>query len=424
MKLTIRNIATIKPAIGRDIYAWDDEVAGFGLRVKPSGVYSFILQYRNANGISRRITLGKLGVLTPEEARKRAQKKLAVVADGGDPAAERNADRNAITVSELCDDYLKWAATRPEPVKASTLAEDRSRIERHVKELLGNKPVASLTPDDIKKFQSDIAIGKTAKPKKDKGKGGYPRGGKGIAARTTGMLATILEYAKNELKIIKDNPARGVERFKDNKKKRFLSLEEIKSLGEAMQNTEKENRTGIAAIRTLLLTGCRRNEILSLPWAWFDEKARCIRFEDTKSGAQLRPIGAVAVTHLKAQPKQETKKGKEILWMFPADKGEGHFIGLPKVLARLCKKAKIKDVTLHTLRHTFAAIAAELGYSELTIAGLLGHTMPDVTARYAHVPDRALLTAANAVSARIEAALSGKAKSAEVIPLVAVAGHS
>ena len=118
------------------------------------------------------------------------------------------------------------------------------------------------------------------------------------------MLGTILEFAKRQ-GIILDNPVRGVRRFPDRKRRRFLSLDELAALGKAMRDAEAldENRTGIAAIRTLLLTGCRRNEILALPWAWLDARARCIRFEDTKSGAQLRPIGTTAANFLTSQPR-------------------------------------------------------------------------------------------------------------------------
>ena len=98
-----------------------------------------------------------------------------------------------------------------------------------------------------------------------------------------------------------------------------------------------------------------------------------------------------------------------VRFVFKADRGDGHFIGLPRVLARVCARAELADVTVHVLRHSFAATAAEMGFSELTIAGLLGHSVPGVTARYAHVPDRALLAAADQVSARISAALAGNA---------------
>jgi integrase len=108
---------------------------------------------------------------------------------------------------------------------------------------------------------------------------------------------------------------------------------------------------------------------------------------------------------------------KECQWIFPADRGVGHFIGLPRILARLCARAGLKDVTVHTLRHSFAATAAELGFSELTIAGLLGHTVPGVTARYAHVPDSALVAAADRVSAQIAAALDSFDAEAQALQL-------
>jgi integrase len=179
-----------------------------------------------------------------------------------------------------------------------------------------------------------------------------------------------------------------------------------------------ENRTGLAAIRFLLLTGLRRNEALALPWAWVDTVSRCIRFDDSKTGTQIRPIGAAVVTLLKSLPRSE-----EARFVLPADRGDGHFVGLPRVLARMCARAKLAGVTVHVLRHSFAAAAAEMGFSELTIAGLLGHSVPGVTARYAHVPDRALLAAADQVSRRIEAALAGDG-GAELIELDVQRAHA
>ena len=257
-----------------------------------------------------------------------------------------------------------------------------------------------------------MAAGKTARPSREKGRGGKASGSRGVAARTVGMLGTILEFGKRH-GIISDNPGRGVRRFPDSKRRRFLSLDELAALGEVMREATArgESRTGIAAIRTLLLTGCRRSEVLALPWAWLDTKARCFRFEDTKSGPQLRPIGAAAMRQMAGQPRLD-----QCEWVFPADRGDGHFIGSPRVLARVCARAGLKDVTVHTLRHSFAATAAELGFSELTIAGLLGHAVPGVTARYAHVPDSALIAAADRVSARMASALDGKAR-AEVAPM-------
>src|SRR5262245_17239536 len=300
-KLTKRVVDALRPALNRDVFKWDagdGSLKGFGIRIKPSGVASYFVQYRNKEGRTRRLVLGRVGELTPNEARNLAADKLKEARTGGDPSAERHASRTAITVSELCDLYLADAMGR---IKPSTLAMDCSRIECHVKSLIGRCTVGALTRRDIERFQTDVAAGKTAKPRREKGRGGRGSGGRGVAARTVGMLGTILEFAKRHGMIF-ENPARGVRRFPDNKRRRFLSLEELAALGEAMREATArgDSRTGVAAIRTLLLTGCRRSEVLALPWAWLDTKARCIRFAETKSGAQLRPIGATAAKQMAA----------------------------------------------------------------------------------------------------------------------------
>jgi len=402
-KLTKRVVDSIRPdPAGRtDIFAWDSELRGFGVRMKPSGAAAYIVQYRTAEGRTRRLAIGKLGTLTPDEARTLARDKLVAAAKGSDPSAERHAAKAAMTVAELCDLYLSEGVAR---IKASTLAADRSRIERHVKPLLGRRSVRSLTSEDIEKMQLDIAVGKTARPR-TAGRGGRTEGGKGVAARSVGMLGTILELGRRR-RLISTNPVRGVDKLPEGKQRRFLNFEEIALLGTAMRGAEEdgvENRIGITAIRLLLLTGLRRSEALALPWEWVDCRGRCIRFGDTKEGAQLRPIGSAAVSLLNGPEQPEG-----IQFVFPAERGGGHFVGLPRVLARLCARAGLSGVTIHVLRHSFASAAAEMGFSELTIAGLLGHAVPGITARYAHLaPDRALLAAADQVSSRIAAALAG-----------------
>lgn len=413
-KITVRTVQALK-AGPNDVFTWDSgdgSLKGFGIRMKPSGSASYLVQYRNKEGRTRRLALAKVGTVTPDEARGLARTRLAEASKGSDPSADRKALRRSMTIAELCDAYLDHAATRPDkPVKASTLAMDKSRIERHVKPLIGSRRVTALTDDDVRKMQADIVAGRSA-GKKPKGRGGRTTGGKGVAARTTGMLGTILQFAVKK-KIVTANVVRGIERPSEGKQRRFLKLEEIGHLGVAMREAidEGENRTGVAAIRFLLLSGCRRMEALTLKREIVDQGNGCIHFEDTKSGAQVRPIGTAALSAIKSPARSG--------YVFPADRGDGHFIGLPRVLARVCGRANLAGVTVHVLRHTFAATAASMGYSELTIAGLLGHTVSGVTARYAHVPDNALVSAANRVSQTITDALDGRADADNVVRLEA-----
>jgi integrase len=407
-KLTKRVVDAAQPKENGDLWLWDDEVTGLALRTMPSGVKSWVIQYRNRYGRTRRLTLGKAGALTPDEARKLGIEKLRDVALGEDPAEARKADRRAATVSELCDDYLIANEGR---IKASTLAMDRSRIERHVKPLLGPRPVESLRPRDIEKFLADIIAGKST-PARETGKrerGGVTRGGQGAAARTAGMLGTILERAVRDGSLAA-NPVRGVRRPKDKARKPPFSFATLEALGTALKEEETRdggNKAGAAAIRLLLLTGLRRMEALALKPGAVDLRARCFRFADTKSGPQVRPIGSAAVPLLK-ELVEATGTGA---YVFSADSKTGHLVGLPKIWERVATRAKIQGVSLHGLRHWFASTAAEMNYSELTIAGLLGHKVKGVTARYATTPDTALLAAADAVSARISATLEGKVNS-------------
>jgi len=418
--LTKRFVDAAKPPPAGDAMFWDGghrtAVKGFGLRVKPSGVKSFVIQYRNAHGVSRRLTLGQYGAVTPDQARTRAKALLGEVAEDADPVADRKALSKAVTVGELCDEYLE---ANKGLIKRSTLAMDRSRINCHVKPLLGSKHVASLTHADIERFQADIAGGKTAKKaeKKRAGRGGVAKGGPIVASRTVGMLATILQRAVKS-GVRDDNPARGVKRPKDKARKPPFSFEAVTRLGAALRDAERdgENATGLLAIRTLLLTGCRRMEILALQKSAIDFGAHCFRFEDTKSGPQTRPVGEAALEPLRPAAKAAMH------FVFPSNleadpKRPKHFVGLPDVWERVCTRAKLSGVSLHGLRHWFASAAAEMNFSELTIAGLLGHRVKGITARYATAPDSALLAAADRVSARLAAALNGRDAVAKVVEL-------
>jgi integrase len=182
-----------------------------------------------------------------------------------------------------------------------------------------------------------------------------------------------------------------------------LNAEELRHLGKVLREVaaEGEHPTGLAVIRLLLLTGFRRMEALALERRWFSPKEHCIRFPDTKGGAQLRVIGHAAMECIEAQLRRH-----ESPFVFPADWGKGHFVGVVRVVTRICEKAELDDVTPHVLRHTFASIAGDLGFSELTIAGLLGHSARGVTQGYVHL-DSALVAAADQVAAEIAGLLDG-----------------
>ena len=201
-RLTKRIVDAVKPDPQCDVFVWDGELRGLGLRVKPNGKRSFFIQYRNCNGRSRRFTIGQYGRLTPDEARRTAQKLLATVIDGNDPAAQRAADRAAMTIAELCDEYFDKAErgliiTRRRKVKkVSTLYTDRGRIERHIKPLIGRRTVKDLTSRDVNDFLQKVIAGKSATDVKTKKHGrAIVKGGRGTATRTLGLLGGIFTYA-------------------------------------------------------------------------------------------------------------------------------------------------------------------------------------------------------------------------------------
>ncbi|MFG1465581.1 site-specific integrase [Xanthobacter sp. DSM 24535] len=415
-KLTKQTVDALKPSKvgvkGSYSIEWDQELRGFGVKVVASGLKTFVVQYRNAQGRSRRIMIGRYGVMTLEEARREAKNVLGRIARGVDPLEEKQAAASdAITVAEVCDWYLAEAEAgrilgkRRRPIKASTLAMDRSRIDVHVRPLLGKRAVSALKLGDIEGAQADIAAGKTSKPRTGS-RGGAATGGEGVAARTMSTLHAIFEHGVR-LGKIESNPARGVRRLASTPRDRRLSRAEIEKLGQAIRAAEQEGEhpTGLAAIRFFLMTGLRRMEGLALEHAWLHDEEGSIRFPDTKSGAQTRVIGRAAIDLLLAQPQAGSR------FFFPADWGEGHFVGIVRVLDRVCAMARLEDVTPHTLRHTFASVAGDLGFSELTIAALLGHAARGVTQRYIHI-DEALRLAADRIADEMADILDGKGASA------------
>jgi integrase len=260
---------------------------------------------------------------------------------------------------------------------------------------------------------ADIAAGKTATDEKTGPRGrARVRGGQGTANRTTALLSSMLAFAVAR-GFRPDNPARGIKKYRQRDHDRFLSPEELKTLGEALTLAEAdgENPFAIGAIRLLLLTGCRKNEILSLRWAWVDFERASLRLPDSKTGAKTVPLAAPALELLRAMPRIEGNDH-----VFPSAKGGGYFVGLQKVWARIRDMANMPDVRLHDLRHSFASVGAASGDSLYIIGKLLGHAQSRTTQRYAHLADEPLRAAAERISGQIAAAIKG-GDGAEVIEL-------
>jgi integrase len=323
-----------------------------------------------------------------------------------------------MTVSELCDAYIGAAPTllisrAGRAKKESTLATDKSRIEAHIKPLLGKQLVGEIAPADIETFLHRVASGDTKK-ERIKGRGNPPKGGKGTASRTVGLLGAIFTYAVKR-KLRADNPVRGVVRFADKKKERRLSADEYKALGTGLAKAaaDKMNPYGVAAMRFLALTGWRRGEAVNLKWSDVDAARRTITLGDTKSGRSLRPLATAALDAIKDLPRRAGNP-----YVFPATKGAGAISNLPRLFDVIRAKSELPDeITSHVLRHSFASLASDTGLSEATIAGLLGHKLGTITSRYVHSADAVMIRAADTVADSVLALMGDGAEPAQVIPL-------
>ena len=399
-----------------EYFLWCDELPGFGVRIYPSGKRGYLVQYR-AGGRSRRANIGLHGRLTVEEARKEAMALLGSVAKGGNPAEERATRRKSLTVEELCERYLQAAdkglilGKGGAPKKASTLVADRSRISAHILPLLGSRKVVDLTRADVTRFLRDVVAGKAARTTKTEKKRGKSivEGGKGAGARTIGLLGGILSFAVSE-GVIPANPVHGVKRPADQRKQARLTPETYRQLGQALERWEAGagNEAAILAIRLLALTGCRKGEVEALRWSEVDMGGYALRLEDSKEGASVRPIGQPVLDLL-----AKAERKKDAVYVCPGQNPQKPYGGLAGAWRRLVKDAGLEGVTLHTLRHSFASTAADLGYSEPTIAALIGHSSGTVTGRYVHHLDAVLVAAADRVAGEIAQQMAGEAKTPE-----------
>ena len=312
-------------------------------------------------------------------------------------------------MKELCERYLTDAdnglilGKGRQPKKPSTLVTDRGRIKRHIIPLMGTRLVKDVTTADVNRFLKDVSVGKTKADEKTKRRGrAIVRGGQGTASRTTGLLGGIFSYAVAE-EIITNNPVHGVRRPASNIRDRRLCDKEYRALGEILERAVQSGASSnaVSMILLLALTGCRRGEIINLRWAEVDEAKGCFRLRDTKEGASIRPVGKAAFAVL-----SKVRVDRSVDYVFPSIIEGKQFVGFPKEWICIFKNSALSDITPHVLRHSFASNANDLGFSEPTIAAMLGHSRGTVTSRYVHHVDAILVHAADVVASHISRAIS------------------
>jgi integrase len=420
-KLTKRTV-DVAVAGERDRFVWDDELPGFGLKVTPASRKTFIFQYRLGGraGATKRMTLGPLGALTPEEARREATRLRGSVAQGQSPTAERAARKHAVraeraapTVTDLARDFLE---DRRAKKKATMVAEYDRFLTRDVLPVLGKAKVAEVTRAQVARLHLALSD----RP--------YP------ANRALAVLGAMFRFAElHGHRAAGTNPCGGVDPYPERARERFLSGAEFAALGAALARAEREglpvpaklrrtpkraetakhrrkagyapqpaNPFAVAALRFLLLTGWRESEALTLEWAAVDVERGIATLADTKTGRSARHLGAPALALLAGVPRVGDSP-----YVFPGAKPGAHLADLTRVWEAVRHATGLANVRLHDLRHSFASTAVSGGLSLPVLAALLGHREVATTQRYAHLGDDPRRRAADRVSGDVAAALSG-----------------
>ena len=382
-KLTKRTVEGLTPA-DKDYFTWDSDVAGFGVRVMSSGKKSYLIQYRSG-GRTRRVTLGRHGTVTVDAARKRAKELLGAVAKGENPAEDIHVHRRGPTVGSICDRFLMEYV--PTHCKPSTAGEYRRSVELFIKPALGSHKTIDVARPDIARLHHSMRE--------------IPY----QANRTLGVLSKIFNLTEVwGLRPDGSNPCRHVKKFKEEKRQRFLSGEELARLGQVLTEVEadgSESRSVVTAIRLLILTGCRLAEIQTLKWSYV--KGNVIELPDSKTGAKTIYLGASALAVL-AGVEHLPDNEHVITGKFPGR----HLTDLQRPWRRIRKRAGLEGVRIHDLRHTFASHAVSNGEGLPMLGKLLGHTQVQTTARYAHLADNPVKDSSERISDHLSRALSGQ----------------
>ncbi len=401
---------------------FDSVIPGFGLRIFPSGAKSWIFEYRPGEGgrrvAKKRITLGRVSDFTPEAARRLADKYRSSVKTGIDPQGYKTEQRQAPTVEELTEVFL--ADHVGSKRKASTKANYEDILRRLVLPKMGKLKAKDVSRADVARMH--LANGDTP----------YQ------ANRILAVMGSMYGFgSKHGLVPEGINPARGIERYKEKGRERYLSLEELERLGAALRLAEttgipwkidsarktkhvpKERRATIigehaaAALRLLIFTGARLREILHLKWEQVDFDRGLLILPDSKTGQKVIVLNAPAMAIL-------NDLSRIGIYVIAGDSvgtdEEKPRSDLKRPWAMVTRQAGLEGLRIHDLRHNFAAFGAGGGMGLPVIGKLLGHSQPQTTARYAHLDNDPLKRASNAIGATIAAAMGEEASETSVVP--------
>ena len=363
-------------APGRDRVLWDRALTGFGVRVYPSGVRVYVVQTRGPEG-AKRATVGRHGVIGADEARRRAALIIARIRAGEDLEDRPAPKPQGPTLAALAARYLReHVAVRCKP---STAAQYKLAIERYIVPALGEIPVTLIGRSDVADLQHTL------------------RDRPAMANLVVATLSRLIDQAQ-AWGVVREgaNPCRSAQKYRVGRRERFLTDAEFRRLGTALDELEATGRISAhaaAAIRLLMLTGCRRNEILTLRWEDVHLDARELRLADSKTGPRTVSLSPEAADVLSAIPRVPGNP-----WVVPGTRPGQRLSSIFEPWCRVRARAGLDDVRIHDLRHSYASRALALGESLPVIAKLLGHAQIQTTARYTHLTRDAVKGAATRVA--------------------------
>ena len=341
---------------------WDRDLTGFGIRVHATGRKVYVVQTRGPVGNPKRVTIGVHGEIAPDEARGKAAAAIDRMRRGEDPFPPKPAPPP--TMADLAERYVK--AHLEVNCRPNTVATFRRVLVLHILPELGHLPVASVERSHV----SDLHYKMRDKPAQ--------------ANQAVEILAKMFRLAEAwGMTPARRNPRERVRLYKRNRRERFLTREEYRELGRVLHEAETKGGflpSGIAAIRLLLLTGCRKNEIVTLRWDDIDRAAGEIRIRDAKTGARRIPLTPAVERVLAGIPRIEGNP-----WVITGQNEGDHLKNLDQIWLRLRPRAGLDDVRIHDCRHSYASRALAIGEGLPMIGKLLGHRRVTTTARYAHL---------------------------------------